>query len=216
MGNWCQIYGEMKQNVLRNYLNGNVNTSLGRRWYSTDTTSTCFMFWKCESVQKCPKVHKCFQTVNMISAWIWKWSSLIYFRYFPFLWSLSICCLRPFLLLKWEHSISRVLSTLVHPQTFFCPAKFHYDIYSYALVMQALTCKFCHICCKDGRRQLCGLLQCDLAYFWTPLAFHTCCRKPVYGHHLFECQLLSSLILSAHQVHVVLYWLNCFQGQQWC
>ena len=73
-------------------------------------------------------------------------------------------------------SISRVLSTLVHPQTVFSPATLSYDMYSYALLMHLLTWMFCRICCKNGWCRLYGLLQCDLAYCWTPLAFHICCR----------------------------------------
>ena len=91
-------------------------------------------------------------------------------------WSLSICCLSPFL--KKTYLIFRMMPLLVHSQTRFSPATLSYDMYSCALVMHPLTWRFCHICCKDGRGQLYGLLQCGLAYAWMLTAFHICCMKP--------------------------------------
>ena len=90
----------------------------------------------------------------------------------------------------------------------------NYDIYVYAFSAHPLTWNSCRKCCKNGRRQLCGWLLCDLACCSRVLLFHIYCKLLVYGDdHCFGHQLQSSLIWSVHPACQVPQLLDCSQGR---
>ena len=99
---------------------------------------------------------------------------------------------------------------LLAPRTRFSPATCSYDSHSYASLILPLTWKFFHICCKHGRIQRYGLLQCGLAYATFFPAFRKYCNwiKTLVQWNFWR-QSWSSLMWSSHQD------LDCLHRWQW-